>query len=270
MKELKASGLPISFLDNGALVLDDSLQIEGSGTKSCGDMSGMLHVPGYLPDEELYYNVYRGITHPGDEKLFAEKKKRYDITAINSSPEQGECKKTSGHFHKYLPDSSISYPEVYEVHAGTAMYILVKVKDHTVPVEQLEVLDVRLVTVEAGQTIIIPPNYGHAAINAGTGPMIFSNICTLRNTSSYAITKHFHGMPYYVEKVAGQIHAVKNDRWTMECPMPRMMKVKENAHLGIIFNHPVYKEFMAHPERFEFLDNPTDYVDEIMDMMIDA
>lgn len=270
MKELTTSGLPIFYDDKGILELGHGLNIQGTGRKTVREMAELLVASGYLPDDETYYDVYRGIMWPKDTDLFKKTNKRYDITAIMESPAEGECKKTSGHFHTCPPGGVLSYPEVYEVLLGTAMYILVRVNDRPADMNELIVEDIRLVTVEAGQTIIIPPGYGHAAINAGVGPMLFNNICTLENKSDYSIIKHFHGMPYYITKKNGEVIPVKNANWTMQLPQPRMMRVRPNPDLGIIFNNPVYHEFIKRPEIFNFLENPSGHVDKIMNMLIDA
>ena len=185
------------------------------------------------------------------------------------NPESGVFKKTAGHFHSYLPGIHCSYPEVYEVLAGTAMYILVKVNDHTLPDEDLIIEDIRFATVHAGETIIIPPLYGHASVNIGDGPMIFNNVCTLENKSDYSLVKRHKGMPYYIMKENGSLKFVKNPTYHMDIPEPHLMRVRENADYGILFNNPVYHEFLKRPQVFSFLENPVGKVDTIMNMLIE-
>lgn len=270
MISLTKSGLPISYNSSGDLSWDASMQVSGTGRKTVFDMAGLLMNPGYLPGDEPYYDVYRAIIHPEDEPVFKEYRKRYDITVVMPSPENGECKKTAGHFHSYLPGRHCSYPEVYEVLAGTALYILVKVNDHLADDEHLVIEDVRLATVHAGETIIIPPLYGHASINIGQGPLIFNNVCTLENKSDYSLVKRHHGMPYYIIKEYGELKFVKNPSYKMDIPAPRMMKVLENPEYGIIFNNPIYHEFLKRPQVFSFLENPIGKVEHIMNMLADV
>ena len=154
--------------------------------------------------------------------------------------------------------------------AGTALYILVKVNDHLADDEHLVIEDVRLATVHAGETIIIPPLYGHASINIGQGPLIFNNVCTLENKSDYSLVKRHHGMPYYIIKEYGELKFVKNPSYKMDIPAPRMMKVLENPEYGIIFNNPIYHEFLKRPQVFSFLENPIGKVEHIMNMLADV
>lgn len=269
MTPITTSGLPLSYDNSYKIHWDSTMQIAGTGSKTVADMRDLLLDPNYLPADEPYYDVYRAIIHPEDEHVFKQYNKRYDITAIMPSPMEGECKKTAGHFHSYLPGIHCSYPEVYEVLSGTAMYILVKVNDHTLPDEQLIIEDVRLATVHAGETIIIPPLYGHASINIGDGPMIFNNVCTLENKSDYSLVRSHHGMPYYVVKEKGHLKFVKNPSYKMDIPEPRLMRVRENEEYGILFNNPVYHEFLKRPQAFSFLENPVGKVENIMNMLID-
>lgn len=153
---------------------------------------------------------------------------------------------------------------------GTALYVLVKVNDHMADDKDLIIEDVIFATVHAGETIIIPPLYGHASINIGNGPMIFNNVCTLENKSDYSLVQRHHGMPWYVIKENGQLKFVKNPSYKMHIPEPRMMRVKENEEYGILFNNPVYHEFLKRPQVFSFLENPIGKVENIMNMLVDA
>ena len=271
MINLTTSGLPIFFDESGTLSWDTTMTVSGISKKTVSDMSGLLLDDAYLPKDELYYQVYRALIHPEDECVFKEYNKRYDLTCIAPSPVTGECKKTAGHFHSYLSDIHLSYPEVYEVLAGTALYILVKVNDHLLTDDELIIEDIKFAIVHAGETIIIPPLYGHASVNIGVGPLIFNNVCTLENKSDYSLVKRHHGMPYYIiRNEKGKLEFIKNNTYNMNIPEPTIVRVKEEDDFGILFNNPVYHEFLKRPQVFSFLENPVGKVDKIMEMLINS
>lgn len=92
---------------------------------------------------EIYY-IYRGIKK--------EKGLRYDITVIPPRMLGREFVKTKGHEH------SGKYPELYTVLKGQAFYLVQKFKKNKIE-------DVYVVRAKKGESIIIPPFYGHITIN---------------------------------------------------------------------------------------------------------
>lgn len=268
MDKLVHSGLPL-YIDeeNHVMALSALLKMDGFGRKETGKMVGLLANEENLPAEEPFYDVYRGIAFPEDEKLLQKNDFRYDITIIMPGQINGECKKTSGHYHGWNPARTNTYAEVYEVIKGTALYVLQKSPNFdTENPEDLVVEDLILATVHEGETIIIPPNYGHASINIGDGPLVFSNLAYVPCPIHYDPVKHYHGMSYYLMKKDGELTAEFNDRY-QNVPQPKFAAVKENPHLGIRFGTPVYQSYKENPEAFRFLAEPDQYVDEIMSML---
>lgn len=268
MEKLVHSGLPL-YIDeeNHVMALSALLKMDGFGRKETGKMVGLLANEENLPVEEPFYDVYRGIAFPEDEELLQKNDFRYDITIIMPGQINGECKKTSGHYHGWNPARTNTYAEVYEVIKGTALYVLQKSPNFDAEnPEDLVVEDLILATVHAGETIIIPPNYGHASINIGDGPLVFSNLAYVPCPVHYDPVKHYHGMSYYLMKKGGEITAEFNSRY-QNVPQPKFATVKENSRLGIRFGTPVYQSYKENPEAFRFLAEPDQYVDEIMSML---
>lgn len=270
MGKLYKSGLPLYLdEDTNVMALSALLQCEGFGRKQTGQMIGLLADEGKLAAKEQFYDVYRGIAYPEDVELLQKYDYRYDITVIMPGLVNGECKKTSGHYHGYNPQRTNTYAEVYEVIKGTALYILQKSNNFDTAPENIKLQDVILVTVQEGETIIIPPNYGHASVNIGEGPLIFSNLAYISCPVLYGAVKQYHGMSYYVKKEGKEVIPVLNGNYKKtSVPKPKFASVKENPKLGIKFGIPVYESFKSNPAAFDFLANPDNYVDEIMDMLI--
>lgn len=269
MLELKNSGLPL-YIDekNHVMALSALLKYDGFGRKTVEKMQGLLADEHDLPLDELVYDVYRGIAYPEDEELLKKNDYRYDITIIMPGQVNGECKKTSGHYHGWNPEKTNTYAEVYEVIKGTALYILQKSDnfDAEDPAD-VRVDDLIFATVHEGETILIPPNYGHCSVNIGDGPLVFSNLAYVPCPVHYGPVKQFHGMSFYVMVENGEVKLKANDKY-VDVPKAKFATVKENPHLGIQFGLPVYESYKKNPEAFEFLGKPDGFVDEIMSMLV--
>ena len=75
-------------------------------------------------DFELYY-MYRDLfLSRGDGEKLREQNLRYDITIIPPGMLGREYIKTAGHYHPLVPGGSVTYPELYEVLEGKALYLL--------------------------------------------------------------------------------------------------------------------------------------------------
>ena len=180
---------------------------------------------------------------------------------------QGECKKTSGHYHGYINGQPYTYPEVYEVLAGKAVYILQKTINFDQENEEPEIDDLMAVIVEAGQAIVIPPFYGHCSINAGNGPLVFSNLAVVSCPLHYAPIQKKHGLSLYVLKKGNEPEIIPNRNY-LDVPNFRTVYPKENPALGISFGTPIYETFVDNPEKYDFLLNPAPYMGEMAGMLV--
>lgn len=176
MKQLHHSGLPLYLDDDGVMALKPPLNYLGFGRKSAGQMAVVL--PEFTEGlrNEPAYDVYRGLSFAEDQERLAADQYQYDITIIMPGTIGKERKKTSGHYHGYNDTRRNTHPEVYEVIKGTAAYILQKSPDFAAAPQELVVDDLIVAVVKEGQSIIVPPNYGHCSINIGDGPLVFSNL----------------------------------------------------------------------------------------------
>lgn len=270
LSKLENSGLPIYLDDeNNIMALSAVLKLGGFGRKETEKMSGLLADETDLPMEEAFYDVYRAIAYPEDEELFRNYDFQYDITIVMPGQINGECKKTAGHYHGYNPERTNTYGEVYEVIKGTALYILQKSPDFDKDPGCVTLEDVILTTVHEGETLIVPPNYGHASVNIGSGPLVFSNLAYKPCPVLYDSVRCYHGMAYYIKKENGTVRAEFNHNYKeVRMPEVRFATVKERPKLGIRFGVPVYESFKQNPEAFDFLGHPDNYIKEIMDALV--
>lgn len=268
MIQLKKSGLPLYYNnETNRMALEAPLVYQGFGHKVAKDMEGLLCEKDTWDDEEPFYDVYRKIRYPEHEMLLDQYGYQYDITIVMPGLNGKECKKTSGHYHDYNRSGKNTHPEVYEVISGTAWYILQKAMNFNQESEKLKVEDIIIAEVKAGQTIIVPPNYGHCSVNVGSDPLIFSNLAyALGGNNYYEPVKQYHGMGVYVVMEEGKPVAKINENYPL-LPQVKFATVTANPKLGIEFGNPVYQSFLNAPEAFTFLGDVDNFVEEIMSML---
>jgi glucose-6-phosphate isomerase len=218
-----------------------------------------------MNEDDFCYSAYREIVFEKDRDIFEKHALRYDITLIGSGSVNNERYKTSGHYHGYIGGRASVYPEVYEVISGTAVYILQKVPNFDKNEEPI-IEELIAVTVEEGQAVIIPAFYGHCSCNAGSGPLIFSNIAAVACPVLYDPIKSRHGLACYLVSGENSLVYARNPNYKTPPPLRRMTPL-ENASLGIEFGRPVYGSFVRDPGKFDFMLNPDKYEDSISKMM---
>ncbi|MGZ4932826.1 MAG: glucose-6-phosphate isomerase family protein, partial [Halobacteriota archaeon] len=120
-------------------------------------------------DRDVYY-MYRDLSRsPHEREIIEVHELRYDITTIPPFKMGHEFVKTLGHYHpRVSPESSFTYPEVYEVLEGEAHYVLQRPANEGVD-------DVLLVRAVKGDKVIVPPNYGHVTINPSEHTLTMAN-----------------------------------------------------------------------------------------------
>jgi len=201
--------------------------------------------------EELYY-MYRGVCRQQDEELLAQYGLRYDVTVIRPGRLGREYIKTAGHYHPLKPGTEFTYPEVYEVLAGKAHYLL-----QTEPDE--DGVEAIIIEAKAGDKVLIPPGYGHITINPAADFLIMSNWVAAEFSSIYEPIKELRGGAFYeVAADNEEEQFLVNPRYK---PTPRLQAQSpvDRPEFGLVQGRPMYLEFLRAPEKFKFLTAPEDY-----------
>ena len=212
---------------------------------------------------EVIYWMFRNTGMPEDAGLYEAHHLRYDISAFLPCMLGREYMKTSGHYHPMIPGTRYSYPEVYEVLHGEALYIMQSLDDYVATPDDVVVSDVILCRVKAGQKIVMPPGYGHVTVNTLDEPLLMSNWVSSRFSSFYGTTEAARGFAWYVVDNAGQPAYLENPNYRRGVPAIRWAEVREVPELGLTWDVPMYRACAAAPEKFKFLNKPWQYVDLI-------
>lgn len=246
MKSLKEiSGLDIK-LDGKKLVYNSDFQVEPK-SRPFKDAE-KVYVGKTDPNNDLYY-MYRYFEKTKDKNTFEKADAEYDITVINTGKVGEEYIKTKGHYHALVPDTNMSYPEVYEVIEGKIEYLIQKR-----PNDNKET-DVVIIKAEEGDKIIVPPNYGHVSINVGPDIAVSSNL-QKRDLPAGA---DYGGFEYYK---GGAMYRTENG-WeeNIEYKIKSIKYVvpKEKPEWGLTKNKSLYGSFIESPDKFKWLTKPQDF-----------
>ncbi len=210
-----------------------------------GDMSPVLLSANLINknnrDDVLYY-MYRAAGLSVNPTIFEAHNMRYDVTMMVNYNLGKEFNKTFGHYHP-LAENDLSYPEIYELLYGEAMYVL--------QAKQGDEYKVRLVRAKKGDRIIMPPNYGHITVNVGNGPLVEANLVSSKFKSDYMPIKDMGGGAVYV---LNDNNIVVNKNYSNVS----IGYFEEPEELAFLDNSKsLYDEYIAHPEHFEFLEKPS-------------
>ena len=217
-----------------------------------------LHDVLQSPEAEVFpevYWMYRGVHRANDKDAFEKNRMRYDVTVIRPGLLGKEFVKTAGHYHPPSENSSVPYPEVYEVVHGTAHYILQKLASVSED-GQCQVSDVIVVEAQAGDKVVMLPGYGHITVNPGHVPLVMTNIVSAKFSSIYEPVLRCKGGAYY--EVLGDSNApefVANPHYVNPVPI-KQLKPALVPEFGLVEGVPLYQAYIETPDKFTWLESP--------------
>lgn len=247
MKDLKdISGLDIKLEDIGLAFDQNEFPVEPKVRTYLEAKD--VYLEKEAEEQDLYY-MYRCFEREEDRKKFEKSQIEYDLTLIKAGEIGLERIKTVGHYHDYVPNTEITYPEVYEVIEGEIDYLL-----QTKPDTEGHV-NVVIVSAKKGDKIIVPPNYGHISINIGEIPAVSSNLqkLDLPETADYETVKLNSGGALYRKGSDW----VNNNNYVISSL--KKVKPKEKPEWGLEKEKPLYTSFIENPEKFGWLTEPQNY-----------
>lgn len=167
--------------------------------RTVDEMRCVLADPGCAADGPLYVMYRDCALTPEDRTWLAEQHVRLDLTVLPPATLGREYVKTKGHYHPEN-EAGIGYPELYQVLAGEAHYLL----------QKKDLSDVVAVTARAGDVVVVPPGYGHVTINPGKEVLVMVNLVSTRFQSEYGFYEEKHGAAYYEMKGEGWVRNARH------------------------------------------------------------
>jgi glucose-6-phosphate isomerase len=262
MKDLiNELGLEVRLKDDFKLELDIRLLGGEFSARSLADLKEVLKDKIPVSDDPLYY-MYRDVRQRKDDEVIRNSNLRFDLTVILPRMIGSEFNKTLGHYHPPKDGTGISYPEVYEVISGKALYLLQKPG-----IKEREIVSCYLLTVNQGEKAIMPPNFGHITINPLAEPLVMSNWVASEFSSIYDEIKENQGGVYYICKNNKQdensdFQIIKNKQYS-KIPRLIMARPRELPQFGLFFGKPMYKSGTKDINRLDYLNNPENCSEEI-------
>jgi glucose-6-phosphate isomerase len=264
------SGLPIEF-DPDTFDLRSTKagwSLPDPGLKTLDALRVVMKEPDCKGPDIVYW-MYRDISLPRHAALRKNTGLRYDISVFRGDMFGSEFFKTAGHYHPYMPDLGLTYnlswPEVYEVLYGEALYVLQKADDIYRDPFYGQVEDFIIVHARPGQKVVMPPNYGHVTINPNPGrPLVMANWVCDHFASYYKSVEQAHGFCWY--RVGGKKSGpswVPNRAYKQPLPAIREAKTLSCEALGLVEGTPMYPVAAARPKKFEWVCHPQNYLAEI-------
>ncbi len=197
-------------------------------------------------EQKLYY-MFRDVSREEDAHEIEKSNLRYDITVIPAGALGHEFVKTAGHSHPIVPNTNVTYTELYEVVKGEGLYLLQKT-------DGKKVRDVYFIKAKKGDKIIIPPGYAHITINTQDDILVMSNWVARDFKSVYGGIKELKGGVYFVtaEKT------LKNPVYHNMLNVIKFKKPDKCVLLGLRRNEPIYN-MIRNPYRLKFLTEPENH-----------
>ena len=161
--------------------------------------------------------------------------------------------KTAGHFHpKKGPHGDESYPEVYQILSGEAIFLLQK------NTPQGNAREIIAIEANVGDIVYIPPDYGHVMINPGDQELVNANIVCDDFQSVYGPVVYKKGLAVYCTRQSNTHYGfIPNPNYD-ETPAVRNIAARDFPHPLEAFCPPgeccdIYELFLRQPEAFSFL-----------------
>lgn len=247
------TGLPLRLTPLGWLDFGGTLPPVAPQPRTLADLRPMLYNQTAAGPAELYL-MYRGVGWPEDVARYSEQALRFDVTVLVPGLVGAEYVKTAGHYHPG------GYPELYQVVAGRAHYLLQKPATGEQPdtlagAPPGAIADVIIVEAEPGDAVFVPPGYGHVTINPGPEPLAMVNVVDSTFTSVYGPYRERRGAAYYEIEERGQPYFVANDHYP-DLPEPRLVRPTKLEDLGLQAGEPLYAQLAGDPRAFAFLSEP--------------
>jgi len=203
-------------------------------------------------DKEIpLYFMYRGLSRNRDKALCKSFRLRFDVTIIPPIMLGEEYAKTLGHCHPEA-QKGLTYPELYEVLQGQADFLLQRWKRVQGAFFSGEIKDVMIVKAFEGERVLIPPNYGHIAINPSGKALVLANWVSDAFSSVYEPYKRRGGGAYF-ELSGGRL--IPNPRYG-HLPFARLIRADELRIPPLPKSGSIYEAFIRQPDCLEFLNKP--------------
>ncbi len=252
--KLQKSGINIELV-SGKLKLPANMAFSEEVGRRAKDLSAVLYANPLKP-ENVIYRVWKNVRKTADENQINKVKLSYDITVIYPGKIGREFPKTFGHYHSE-DIAGTGYPELYDVLSGRAWFLI----QRPAKLNPKKLEEIYLIEANEGEKVIVPPGFGHIAINPDIKDLALANWRASNFIYDYESYSNLRGSGYYVmESKNGASADFEKNRYYEMVPDLKKISPKPVPELGIITYEPAY-DMIKKPERLLFLVKPEKYLD---------
>lgn len=248
------------------LSLPRQVVVEEAAARRLAELRAVVAGPVHGTGRRVEYRMWNGVRAVGDGHLSG-LALRYELTQMNGRPLGAEAAKTFGHVHVRPSGVALGYPEIVEVLHGRALFLIQDLRpspeagresDAAAGHRERRSVGSWLVRVGAGERIVLPPELAHVTIDAGRGPLVFSDIIDRRARGIYDEVRAAHGFAWFVGSdgalarnpsygEAAEPLEVSAAEWSGE-----LVRDRRAGH-----HRSLYDQFRDDPTSFAWLSEPT-------------
>ena len=248
----EATGLPVE-LDTATceLILGKGLNAPSYCVRKIRDLDGVWANPQDVKDG-VAYRYTSGLWLAGDEARWKAARVIYGIVVFAPGTVGGEYFKSSGQYHPIMAGNTMATPEIYTVLQGIGHFLLQK---SAPPYDEIE--DAVLVEVRAGETFVVPPDYGHLQINPGPDPLAFSYVVMDGMKGEYEPFRRRRGAIYY-EMAGGRERFVFNAQYGKKIPL-RIVRTDQICQVPFLRGGVTYQKIRDRLADLGWLTDPAQF-----------
>lgn len=244
----RESGLPLA-LDpaEAALCWPEGITVAETRVRTFAEMRDFVAEASSRPSRDPVYAVYRSVARREDAAAIREARLRYDITVIPPGrflADRQEFFRTAGHYHARTAPRHPGYPEVYEVIAGRAYWLIQRpARPASGPQgdDPAALAEVYAVEAGPGEKAVMLPGFGHLTINAYDRPLVVANWISEAVGYDYEPYRRLRGGGYWALAggIGETIEFAPNPSYR-RLPELRKLRPAEVPALGLIRSRPSY------------------------------
>lgn len=231
------------------LLLGEGLNAPSYCTRKLHDLDAVWANP-VAGDDQVIYRYTSGLYLDGDAAAWRKANVVYGIVIFVPGVFGGEYVKSSGQYHPPVPPSNQATPEIYTVLSGTGHFMLQKASAPA----YADIEDPILVEVQAGETFVVPPDYGHLQINPSREALVFSYVVMDGMKGQYDPYKKNRGAAFY-EMADPSKRFVRNKHYDPGLEL-RIVKAGDVCQLPDLNEHVTYRAVKERLSELKFITDP--------------
>jgi glucose-6-phosphate isomerase len=245
------AGFPITLdTRSGEITTSGVVRFDRVSRRAADLATVLFDADGLAPTTEIYWTLPLADAGPATATL-DEFGLTYSCVLLPPLRVGREYVKTQGHYHPAMPNSDLSYPEVYTHLWGEPSLLL----QRRAGGEADRIDDCLLIELRDGAAVTIPPGYAHILINPGGQPAAVAGLYSRAFSPDYAPIARMAGAAYFLIDDDG-VRAIANPRYTNPPPLRRLDDTAGTPFSPPNSARPLWTSFLADPARYAFLTDP--------------